>query len=174
MIFRKKVKIRVLAKPILFFLSIFLFSNCQVWSRFFPDKEISYKPLPSSIQIEFRLAKTKRMEGYSKSYQEAPEQFLFLADEAGLTNKDILGASLYTDSMNQEVVGIAFNQEGTQKFAKLTRENIKERLAILINGRVTHVPFIMEEITRGEVLINIGHSPSVEETKILKLFKEAL
>ena len=68
----------------------------------------------------------------------------------------------------QPTVGITFNSEGRDLFAKITREQKGEVLAIFLDGQVISSPVIRDEITDGKAVIS-GGSPgfAIEEAKSL-------
>ncbi|MFC0204757.1 protein translocase subunit SecD [Novosphingobium soli] len=55
---------------------------------------------------------------------------------------------------NQPVVSITFNQQGGEKFAKLTTENVNKRFAIILDGKVLSAPSINEPILGGSAQIS--------------------
>jgi len=55
---------------------------------------------------------------------------------------------------NQAVVSITFNQQGGEKFAKLTTENVNKRFAIILDGKVLSAPSINEPILGGSAQIS--------------------
>lgn len=59
----------------------------------------------------------------------------------------------------QATVGIKFNSEGKDLFAKITREHKGEILAIFLDGQVISAPIIRDEITNGEAVISGGNPP---------------
>ncbi len=54
----------------------------------------------------------------------------------------------------QPVVAITWNEEGSKKFAELTREHIGERLAIVIDGEVVSAPKVSGAIDGGHASIS--------------------
>lgn len=52
------------------------------------------------------------------------------------------------------VVNLAFNKEGTDKFAKATTENVGKRIQIIYDGEVISAPTVNEAITGGECTIS--------------------
>lgn len=63
------------------------------------------------------------------------------------------------------MVGISFTSEGGDLFAKITRENVGEPLAVILDGVLLSSPIIQSEITGGEAQISGDFTP--EEAKIL-------
>lgn len=79
------------------------------------------------------------------------EEFL----PTGLSGRQLKRAEIKFDPnfQNKPVVGLLFNEEGDQLFAKITRENVGEVLGIFLDGQLVEAPFIREEITGGEAVI---------------------
>ncbi|MCK9544786.1 MAG: protein translocase subunit SecD [Novosphingobium sp.] len=55
---------------------------------------------------------------------------------------------------NQPVVSITFDQQGGEKFAKLTSENVNRPFAIILDGKVLSAPNINEPILGGSAQIS--------------------
>jgi protein-export membrane protein SecD len=65
----------------------------------------------------------------------------------------------------EPIVAIAFNEEGRDLFAKITRENIGKILAIFLDGQVISSPVVRDEIKDGKAIISGGFTG--EEAKAL-------
>lgn len=63
-----------------------------------------------------------------------------------------------TDRFGQPQIEITFTKSGARQFAEITRQNLKKRLAIIINGKICRTPIIMTEIPGGAAQINGGFS----------------
>ncbi len=88
----------------------------------------------------------------------------------GLTGALLQKATLQFDpNTGTPLVAIQFNDEGAELFSKITRENIGQRLAILLDGNVTSVPVIREEIPNGQATISGGFvgSDGIKEARSL-------
>lgn len=89
----------------------------------------------------------------------------------GLDGQYLSNAQLqFTNSGNgqisgEPIVAITFNSEGRDLFAKITRENKGEVLAIFLDGQAISNPVIREEITDGKAVISGGFTG--EEAKAL-------
>lgn len=57
-------------------------------------------------------------------------------------------------SSGQPVIDVRFTEQGRQRFAEITRQNIDRRLAIIIDGEVYSAPIIRTEITGGKAEIS--------------------
>lgn len=55
---------------------------------------------------------------------------------------------------NENIVQIQFDQQGGQKFAQLSTENVGERFAIILDGEVISAPFFNEPILGGSAQIS--------------------
>ena len=59
---------------------------------------------------------------------------------------------------NEPAVSITFDSEGTQRFARLTTENVNQQFAIILDGEVLSAPVIREPILSGTSQISGGFS----------------
>lgn len=73
---------------------------------------------------------------------------------ASLTGKYLTDARVEIDSQyNEPYVSIKFDKKGGKIFARITEENVKKRLAIVLDKKVYSAPVIQEKITGGEARI---------------------
>lgn len=80
--------------------------------------------------------------------------------ETGLTGRMLQKASIQFDqSTNKPIIGLKFNEEGANLFAKITRENTDEVLGIFLDGNLVEAPYIREEISGGEAVITGDFTP---------------
>jgi preprotein translocase subunit SecD len=66
---------------------------------------------------------------------------------AAVTGKDLRNARQTVDENNQPAVGFTLNNDGAQRFGKVTSENVGKQLAIILDGRVQSAPRIESRIT---------------------------
>ncbi len=85
-----------------------------------------------------------------------------LLDGSLLTN-----ARVEFDQYNQPLVGIEFNRKGARLFERITGENMKKRLAIVLDGHVYSAPVIQNRIAGGRAVITGRFS--TEEAKDLAI-----
>lgn len=64
--------------------------------------------------------------------------------------------SVSSDSGSQPYVALKFNEEGKQKFADATKNNIGKRILIVMDNDVISGPTVNSEITDGEAMITGG------------------
>ncbi len=85
--------------------------------------------------------------------------------DTGLTGRYLESAQLeFSGSQsgqlaNEPIVSIRFNQEGGDLFAQITRDNVGEQLAIILDGEMISAPRINESITGGTAIISGGFDP---------------
>ncbi len=79
----------------------------------------------------------------------------------GLTGRQLEKAEIKFDpnGQNSALVGLKFNEEGDELFAKITRENVGKVLGIFLDGTLIEAPSIREEITGGEAVITGNFTP---------------
>lgn len=113
--------------------------------------------------LEFRLAKPDSAE-ILKGNASSTIEDLFI--ETGLTGRYLERAQVQFDPNTQApLVGLTFNSEGAELFAKITREHKGEMLAIILDGELLSAPIIQDEINNGQAQINGTFSP--DEAKLL-------
>lgn len=72
----------------------------------------------------------------------------------GLTGRYITTAQVeYDGQTGRPQIGMVFNSEGADLFAKITKENIGTQLAIVLDGQVISAPTIQGEIIGGKAQI---------------------
>jgi len=75
----------------------------------------------------------------------------------GIRGDSLTGATQTFDPQtNEPAVSITLDSEGTQRFARLTSENVNERFAIILDGEVLQAPSIREPILSGTSQISCG------------------
>ncbi|GKT28906.1 Protein-export membrane protein SecD/SecF, archaeal and bacterial like protein, partial [Aduncisulcus paluster] len=76
------------------------------------------------------------------SYIEKP---IVLKKDAMLTGEYITDAQTRFDQFNQPYVTLNFNSRGARIFERVTGENIKKRMAIVLDGKVYSAPTIQDK-----------------------------
>ena len=73
----------------------------------------------------------------------------------GIRGDSLIDARAGVDSRtNENIVQIQFDQQGGQRFAQLSTENVGERFAIILDGEVISAPFFNEPILGGSAQIS--------------------
>ncbi len=80
----------------------------------------------------------------------------FTVKKKPLLSGDIVASATVTrDSYTEQpTVYLTLNQEGTERFARVTERMVKSRLAIIVDGNIISVAVIQEAIRGGKVAIN--------------------
>jgi preprotein translocase subunit SecD len=94
-------------------------------------------------------------------------EFKDISGKTVLTGKDLKDSKAEVTQNGQSVVGLEFNDEGAQKFAKLTAQNIGQPISILLDGKVLTSPVVQEAITGGRA--QISGSKNAEEAEQLAI-----
>jgi preprotein translocase subunit SecD len=83
------------------------------------------------------------------------EKTPFLVKKAtALTGAYLTDARVQIDSQyNEPYVSITFDKKGARLFERITAENVKKRLAIVLDGNIYSAPVIQEKIAGGEARI---------------------
>jgi preprotein translocase subunit SecD len=81
------------------------------------------------------------------------EERLVIKKKAELTGKYLVGADVTFDELNNPMVSLEFNREGTDIFSEVTGSHIGERLAIVLDGVVRSAPNISTRIPNGRAVI---------------------
>jgi preprotein translocase subunit SecD len=77
-----------------------------------------------------------------------------LKDKTLLTGEYLESAKVQiSDRFGEPNIGIKFNAQGAQDFERITGENVKKRLAIVLDGTVHSAPVIQERIAGGDAQI---------------------
>ncbi|MBF0188770.1 MAG: protein translocase subunit SecD [Magnetococcales bacterium] len=83
-----------------------------------------------------------------------------------LKKRTVLSGDLLTDArvnidgqFNEPYVSIVFNRQGGRKFAQITGDHVKERMAIVLDNMVYSAPVIQEKIAGGRAQITGNFTP---------------
>jgi len=102
------------------------------------------------------------------SYLERP---IVLRSDAVMTGEYISDARASFDHNNQSYVALSFTPSGARQFERVTGENVKKRLAIVLDGKVYSAPTIQEKISGGRA--SITGRFSTEEARDLAIVLRA-
>lgn len=96
---------------------------------------------------ELTVIRHRRVDG---TYSEKP---IIVKSEAVLTGDYITDAQTRFDQFNQPYVSMSFNGQGGKIFERVTGENVKKRMAIVLDGKVYSAPVIQDRISGGKASI---------------------
>lgn len=86
---------------------------------------------------------------------------LVFRDESGevlLNGNDIKNATAVLGNDGKAIIRLEFTPEGTEKFAKATKDNIGKTIEIVMDDEILTKPVVNAEITDGEAVIEGSHS----------------
>ena len=116
--------------------------------------------------LEFRTENPNKEEA-SKS-----GEFFLKTD---LTGKDLKRSFVDFDrNTGSPVVGLEFNEEGTKKFAEITKNNVGKIVAIFLDGIPISLPRVEEPITEGHAIIRGSFNLSEAKNLSIQLNAGAL
>jgi preprotein translocase subunit SecD len=97
---------------------------------------------------------------------------VLLKKQASLTGDLLSDAKVNIDTrFSEPYVSLSFNEAGAKVFEEITAENVKKRLAIILDNTVYSAPVIQEKIAGGNAQIT-GHF-TMEEAKDLSIVLRA-
>jgi protein-export membrane protein SecD len=92
-----------------------------------------------------------------------------------LTGRYLKKATLsFNQTTYKPEIGLEFSDEGTDLFAKITKENVGNPVAIYLDGAPISVPVVSEEITSGRAQITGEFTPDEAKTLVTRLNSGAL
>jgi preprotein translocase subunit SecD len=98
---------------------------------------------------------------------EAVYRIYLLDRRQGLTGEYITDARVAFDQSpgegNRPYVQLTFNKTGADLFGKLTKDNVKKRMAIVLDDTVDSAPIIQSEIPGGVCSIHLGGLKPINE-----------
>ncbi len=130
------------------------------------DPEELKKLLGQTAKLEFKLVdQTALPSDIAQGIAPPGSQIVPYADQPGASIAvkrlgGIRGDSLTNaqagnnQQTNENIVSITFDQQGGEKFAKLTSENVGKPFAIILDGKVLSAPTINEPILGGQAQIS--------------------
>ena len=136
------------------------------------DTDRAIQLIGKTAQLEFKLVDDDRSledaikgniaDGNEMLYQrvtnpdsgEVSKKPFLIKKEVMMTGESIVNAEVRIDSQyNEPYVSIEFDKGGSNLFGKITKDNVKKRLAIVLDNNVYSAPVIQEEISGGRAQI---------------------
>jgi len=95
-----------------------------------------------------------------------------------LTGRNLKSAEATFDTSNNQIkseplVSITFDNAGKEKFAKLTKENLNKRIAIVLDNKIVSAPNVQTEIADGKAVIT-GSKDIKEAQNLAKRLSEGM
>ncbi|MBI4509133.1 MAG: protein translocase subunit SecD [Deltaproteobacteria bacterium] len=107
-------------------------------------------------QIGYEEVSGRAAEGVAESPEKTWRTY-YLFRTAELTGTSISQADkIWDPTTNRPEVLIQFNRHGTRRFGDLTSKSVGEKMAIILDDRITSAPVIQTAITGGRSTITMG------------------
>jgi len=139
------------------------------------DIEQAIAMIGATPSLDFRLVATNT-EALSAALEKATtnEEKQAITDKmftyTGLTGRLLKKSALeFNQSTGEAMVSLQFNSEGSDLFAKITKENVGKQLAIFLDGDLKSMPNIKEEIRGGNAVISGSFTGSAGVKEARKL-----
>lgn len=113
---------------------------------------LEFKVVDESGSLNNALKGNVPAGSYVATMQEGHQPIL-LKRQAVLTGDRLEDAHVRFSRQNEPYVGISFDREGARIFERVTGENVGNRLAILLDGKVFSAPVIRDRIAGGKAII---------------------
>ncbi len=81
------------------------------------------------------------------------ERPIVLKEKVLLSGEHVTNAQVAFNEFNQPYVALSFDRQGARIFERITGENVHERMAIVLDGKVYSAPTIQEKISGGRASI---------------------
>jgi len=114
------------------------------------NREELNKALADKIPAEDEVYIEKRINRETGRLESVP---ILLKKKVMLTGDAVENAAVRIGDYNEPYVSVDFNRRGAAEFARITGENVKKRMAIILDGVVRSAPVIQERIGGGKAQI---------------------
>lgn len=123
------------------------------------DVDEAIKAIGATPRLEFRLAKADDVNSFDSSNAttslEDDVGFLGLFKETGLTGSMVSRSTLdFDNTTNEPVVSLAFNSDGRDLLAEVTKDNIGDYLGIFLDDTLISYPVLRDAILDGRAQIS--------------------
>jgi preprotein translocase subunit SecD len=133
------------------------------------EEEDLLKKFADKIPPDDEILFEKRVNAETGVIRKVP---ILLKKQAVLTGDLLSDAKVNIDTrFSEPYVSLSFNEAGAKLFEEITAENVKKRLAIILDNTVYSAPVIQEKIAGGNAQIT-GHF-TMEEAKDLSIVLRA-
>ena len=107
---------------------------------------------PDLVSLELRKAEIEPADSLIEMVMHGTQEKFYLHNEILLSNQDVESASpvLYGKRL---VVEVILTQQGKEKFARLTEENLNKHVGIVIDGQLILAPVVRAPIKEGKMII---------------------
>ena len=107
----------------------------------------------------------------NKETQEVTKRPYLIKKRSLLTGDRLSDARMSFDEFNKPYVSVTFDSNGARQFESITGDNVKKRLAIILDRNIYSAPVIQDRISGGRAQISGGFTP--EEATALAIVLRA-
>ena len=134
------------------------------------DPERIKKLLGKTAQLNFRLVSENSEFGVDELISETGEN-LKISKRIVMSGENLIDAQpSIQNQQNEPTVSFTLDRLGSQKFGRVTTDNVGKRLAIVLDGKIISAPNINEPITSGNGMIS-GNFTFQEATDLALLLR---
>ncbi len=134
------------------------------------DPERIKSLLGKTAQLNLRLVSENDEFGNDKILSDTGEE-LNVSKRIILSGENLIDAQpKFNNQSNQPIVSFTLDRLGAQKFGRTTTDNVGNRLAIVLDGKIISAPSINEPITSGSGIIS-GNFSFQEATDLALLLR---
>ncbi len=133
---------------------------------------LSYSPAGAQVtqqstpSLEFRLANDSATDGWKEMPVPNSEKTVFVSNVVELHGGHIDKVSFYNDERGKPCVGLELTDDGGKTMKATTSQNLRKKLAIVLNGKVVSAPTINSTITN-----KVEISGSFDNKDLLAFFR---
>lgn len=110
---------------------------------------LEFRMINSNPALTTEAVQGKVPEGYTLQNTKDDKDPVLLSNQVAVKGEMITDARVGFDQFGQPNISFSLNSEGTKQFAELTKEQVGERLAIVVDGVILSAPNIREPILTG-------------------------
>ncbi len=134
------------------------------------DPDRIKKLLGKTAQLNFRLVSENSEFGVDELISELGEK-LKISKRIVMSGENLIDAQpSIQNQQNEPTVSFTLDRLGSQKFGRVTTDNVGKRLAIVLDGKIISAPNINEPITSGNGMIS-GNFTFQEATDLALLLR---
>ena len=143
------------------------------------DIDEAIKKIGQTYELEFMVEGTAENGQTLNDYYDNNYTYPGYWIKSDLTGRNLVKADATFETSQQglvqsdPIVSIKFDNTGKEKFAKLTKENLNKRIAIVLDNKVVSAPNVQVEIDNGEAIIT-GQKDIKEAQQLAKRLNEGI
>ncbi len=106
-----------------------------------------------NVTLQFRPGSYTPAPGLTEMTVVGSDQKVYLSQEVVLSNEDVKSARVVLEPHGARI-DLVFTKAGTERFARVTENNLMKPIAILVDGQVFSAPIVRTKIRGGRAVIS--------------------